>query len=186
MKTFYEQTRPQNNLMVFLCRTIQSPELKRFLIIKSGTLVFGIQNRAPKFRVTTKILDPESNREYKYLGRRERNPRLLFNNIAWGYAAAPNNRARFSRFLQIQFTFYFTGTTHSPFNCSNYTFHENSTEGRDWERSRELCQKSSEGDLVSIEEEEERIFLKEFIMNLKVIKYYIGLKKTPRRMEVVE
>ena len=90
----------------------------------------------------------------------------------------PTILSGFSRFLQIQFTFYFTGMTHIRFNCSIYTFHENSTEGRNWEWSRELCQNSSEGDLVSIEEEEERIFLKEFIMNLKVIKYYIGLKKT--------
>ena len=85
---------------------------------------------------------------------------------------------RFSRFLQIQFTFYFTGITHSPFNCSNYTFHENSTKGRDWQRSRELCQNMSGGDLVSIEEENERIFLKKIIKNLKTVKYYIGLRKS--------
>ena len=40
-----------------------------------------------------------------------------------------------------------------------------------------LCQNSSEGDLVSIEEEEERIFVKKIIKNLTTIKYFIGLKK---------
>ena len=83
----------------------------------------------------------------------------------------------FSRFLQIEFTFYFTGLIHAFFNCSNYTFHENSTEGRSWETSRMLCQSSSEGDLVSIEEEEERNFVKNIIKNLTAIKYFIGLKK---------
>ena len=83
----------------------------------------------------------------------------------------------FSRFLQIEFTFYFTGLIHAFFNCSNYTFHENSTEGRSWETSRMLCQNSSEGDLVSIEEEEERNFVKNIIKNLTAIKYFIGLKK---------
>ncbi|XP_015760615.1 PREDICTED: uncharacterized protein LOC107339810 isoform X7 [Acropora digitifera] len=63
------------------------------------------------------------------------------------------------------------------FNCSNYTFHENSTEGRSWETSRLLCQNSSEGDLVSIEEEEERNFVKNIIKKLPAIKYFIGLKK---------
>ena len=83
------------------------------------------------------------------------------------------------RFLQIQLNFFFTGITRSRFNCSSYTFHENSTSSKDrnWEQSRELCQNSSEGDLVSIEEEEERIYLRKIIKNLKAIKYYIGLKK---------
>ena len=79
--------------------------------------------------------------------------------------------------MQVNFAFYFTGITHFPFNCSNYTFHESSTKGRDWKTSRALCQNSAEGDLVSIEEEKERIFLKEIIKDLKTIKYYIGLKK---------
>ena len=83
----------------------------------------------------------------------------------------------FSRFLQIEFTFYFTGLIHAFFICSNYTFHENSTEGRSWETSRMLCQNSSEGDLVSIEEEKERNFVKNIIKNLTAIKYFIGLKK---------
>ena len=83
----------------------------------------------------------------------------------------------FSRLLQIKFIFYVTGLIYAFFNCSNYTFHENSTEGRSWETSRLLCQNSSEGDLVSIEEEEERNFVKNIIKNLKAIKYFIGLKK---------
>ena len=84
----------------------------------------------------------------------------------------------FSGFLQIEFTFYFTGLVHDAFfNCSNYTFHENSTEGRNWETSRLLCQNSSEGDLVSIEKEEERNFLKNTIKKLRAIKYFIGLRK---------
>ncbi|XP_074629687.1 E-selectin-like isoform X2 [Acropora palmata] len=66
---------------------------------------------------------------------------------------------------------------HASFNCSYYTFHENSTESRSWETSRLLCQKSSEGDLVSIEEEEERNFVKDIVKKLPVIKYFIGLKK---------
>ena len=83
----------------------------------------------------------------------------------------------FSRFFQIEFTSYFTGLIHAFFNCSNYTFHENSTEGRNWETSRLLCQNSSEGDLVSIEEEEEWNFVKNIIKKLRVVQYFIGLKK---------
>ena len=63
------------------------------------------------------------------------------------------------------------------FDCSNYTFHENSTEGRSWETSRLLCQNSSEGDLVSIEEEEEWNFVKNIIKKLTATEYFIGLKK---------
>jgi len=70
-----------------------------------------------------------------------------------------------------------SGLIYASFNCSNYTFHENSTEARSWETSRLLCQSSSEGDLVSIEEEEERNFVKNIIKKLPVIKYFIGLKK---------
>ena len=83
----------------------------------------------------------------------------------------------FSQFLQMKFIFYVTGLIYASFNCSNYTFHENSTEGRSWETSRMLCQNSSEGDLVSIEDEEERNFVKNIIKNLITIKYFIGLKK---------
>ena len=83
----------------------------------------------------------------------------------------------FSRLLQIEFTFYVTGLIKAFFNCSYYTFHENSAEGRSWETSRFLCQNSSEGDLVSIEEEEERNFVKNIIKNLTAISYFIGLKK---------
>ena len=80
----------------------------------------------------------------------------------------------FSRFLQIKFKFYVTGLIHAFFKCSNYTFYENSTEGRSWETSRLLCQKSSQGDLVSMEEEEERNFIKNIMKNLTAIKYFIG------------
>ena len=83
----------------------------------------------------------------------------------------------FSRFFQIEFTSYFTGLIHAYFNCSNYTFHENSTEGRNWDTSRLLCQNSSEGDLVSIEEEEERNFVKDVIKKLRTVKYFIGLNE---------
>ena len=75
------------------------------------------------------------------------------------------------------FTFHFTGVIRVFFNCYNYTFHENSTEGRSWETSRLLFQKSSEGDLVSIEKEEERNFVKNVIKSLTTINYFIGLKK---------
>ena len=83
----------------------------------------------------------------------------------------------FLRILQIKFTFYVTGLIHALSNCSYYTFHENSTEGRTWEMSRFLSQNSSEGDLVSIEEEQERNFVKNIIKKLPAIKYFIGLKK---------
>ena len=83
----------------------------------------------------------------------------------------------FSRLLQIKFIFYVTGLNYAFFNCSNYTIHEPSIAGRSWERSRLMCQKSSEGDLVSIEEEEEWNFVKNIIKNLTTIKYFIGLKK---------
>ena len=79
--------------------------------------------------------------------------------------------------LKLSFPFCFTGLIHAIFNCSNYTFHENSTESRSWETSRLLCQKSSEGDLVSIEEEKERNFVKNIIKNLPTPEYFIGLKK---------
>ena len=78
--------------------------------------------------------------------------------------------------MQIEFIFYVTGLIHAFFNCSNYTFHENSTVGRSWVTSRSLCQNSSEGDLVSIEEEEERNFVQNIIKNLTATKYFIGLK----------
>ena len=77
----------------------------------------------------------------------------------------------------MKFIFYVTGLIHASFNCSNYTFHEDSTEAQSWETTRLLCQSSSEGDLVSIEEEEERNFVKNVIKKLPVIKYFIGLKK---------
>ena len=83
----------------------------------------------------------------------------------------------FSRLLQIKFIFYVTGLIYAFFNCSNYTFHETSIAGRSWETSRLLCQSSSEGNLVSIEEEEERNFVKNIIKNLTTVKYFIGLKK---------
>ena len=83
----------------------------------------------------------------------------------------------FSRFFQISVFFCFTGLIHALSNCSNYTFHENSIEGRNWEQSRWLCQNLSGGDLVSIEEENERIFVRDIIKNLSAIKYFIGLKK---------
>ena len=40
-----------------------------------------------------------------------------------------------------------------------------------------MCQNSSEGDLVSIEQENERIFVESIIKNLEAVKYFIGLKK---------
>lgn len=70
-----------------------------------------------------------------------------------------------------------SGLIHALFNCSKYTFHENSTKGRHWEESRWLCQNSSEGDLVSIEEENEQIFVESIIKNLRAVTYFIGLKK---------
>ncbi|XP_074621657.1 uncharacterized protein LOC141880127 isoform X2 [Acropora palmata] len=70
-----------------------------------------------------------------------------------------------------------SGLLRITFNSSNYTFHENSTKGRTWEDSRLLCQNSSEGDLVSIEKENERIFVESIIKNLTAVKYFIGLKK---------
>ncbi|XP_044179343.1 uncharacterized protein LOC114955620 isoform X2 [Acropora millepora] len=70
-----------------------------------------------------------------------------------------------------------SGLIYAFFSCSNYIFHEPSIAGRSWEKSRLLCQNSFEGDLVSIEEEEERNFAKNIIKNLTAIKYFIGLKK---------
>ena len=84
---------------------------------------------------------------------------------------------KFSRLLQIKFIFYVTGVFYAFFGCSNYTFHEPSIAGRSWETSRLLCQNSFQGDLVSIEEEKERNFVKNIIKNLTTIKYFIGLKK---------
>ena len=84
---------------------------------------------------------------------------------------------KFSRFMQIKLTFLVTGLIHASFNCSIYTSHANSGVGRNWETSRFLCQNSSEGNLVSIEEEEERNFVKNVTKKLPVIKYFIGLKK---------
>ena len=98
---------------------------------------------------------------------RDQSPRLPLCNIAIILPA-------FSRFLQIRFT-YFTSLIHALFNCSKHTFHENSTKGRNWEQSRWLCQNSSEGNLVSIEEENERIFVENYIKNLTAPKYFIGL-----------
>ena len=83
----------------------------------------------------------------------------------------------FSQFLQMKFIFYVTGLIYASFNCSNYTFHENSTAAQSWKTSRLLCQRSSEGDLMSIEGEDERNFVKNIIKKLPVIKYFIGLKK---------
>ena len=83
----------------------------------------------------------------------------------------------FSRFLQIESIFYFTGLIHRLFNCSYYTFHENSTKCRNWKGSRLLCQNSPEGDLVSIEEENELIFVKSIIKSLTATEYFIGLTK---------
>ena len=79
--------------------------------------------------------------------------------------------------MKIESTFHFKGLTYDVFGCSNYTFHENSIEGRTWEQSKCLCQKSSEGDLVSIEEENERIFVRNIIKNLTATKYFIGLER---------
>ena len=89
----------------------------------------------------------------------------------------PKNPARVFSILANSPCFYFIGTTHFFFHCSNYTLHESSAEARNWKTSRELCQSSAEGDLVSIEDEKERIFLKKIIKNVKTVKYYIGLQK---------
>ena len=48
------------------------------------------------------------------------------------------------------------------FYCSNYIFHKNSTEGRNWETKTLCCQNSSECDRVSIKEEEEWNFVKKY------------------------
>ena len=88
----------------------------------------------------------------------------------------PSNPARVFT-IQVESTFSFTGLIHAVFNCSNYTFHKNSTQGRSWETSRLLCRNSSKGDLVSIEEEEERNFVKNIIKSLTAISYITGLKK---------
>ena len=148
--------------MVALCRIIQSPD--------PSFSEFRIES--PKFRITTKIWDPESNLEYKIHDAENGIPHRLREVTQ----LCPIILQGFSRFFQIQFAFFFTGITNFSFSCSNYIIHENSTEGRNWETSRWLCQNSTEGDLVSIEGEKERIFLKEIIKNLKTPKYYIGLK----------
>ena len=79
----------------------------------------------------------------------------------------------FSQFLQ---TFHFTGLLfyRSSFNYSDYTdfMRGQLTKGQNWKQSRRLCQNSSEGDLESIEEENEQIFVESIIKNLTAVKYF--------------
>jgi len=64
--------------------------------------------------------------------------------------------------------------------CSNYTIHRNSPL-RNWEASRQLCNKTGLGDLVSIESYAEWIFLKNTILKLTISdEYFIGLRKGDR------
>ena len=67
--------------------------------------------------------------------------------------------------------------------CSNYTFHAKSP-GLTWERSRQLCQETGLGDLVSIESYAEWIFLKNTILKLTIAdEYFIGLRRDDRSRE---
>ena len=69
------------------------------------------------------------------------------------------------------------------FGNSSYTFHKNSAaQKRDWTESRRRC-KVNGSDLVSIESEKERSFLKKSIQKVKTIEYYIGLKKDSKSGE---
>ena len=93
----------------------------------------------------------------------------------------------FHDFCKLSFPFYFTGGIHGAFlNCSDYTFHLNSTEGRSWETSTLLCQNSSEGDLGSIEEEEERNFVRNIIKKTPSNKIFYRLKERQLEMEMVD
>ena len=62
------------------------------------------------------------------------------------------------------------------FGNSNYSFHKEPPQYRNWEESRKRC-KNIGSDLVSIESENEWIFLKETIQKNAIIEYFIGLKK---------
>ena len=65
---------------------------------------------------------------------------------------------------------------HLVFSGSNYTFHANSVQWRNWEESRHSC-KETGGDLVSIESLEEWNFVKNTIQSMRTGEYFIGLKK---------
>jgi len=61
------------------------------------------------------------------------------------------------------------------FGNSSYTFAENSPQFRNWIQSRNVCRNIG-SDLVSIESENERIFLKETIQKYATGEYFIGLR----------
>ena len=159
-------------------KIIWIPALTSLVIVNSGIHLFRTNNWASDAEITlkSKIREPESTRESKIYCV-EYGIQFCFYMKLHDLTLCQTILQEFSRFLKIAFTFYFTGLIQASFNCSNYTFHENSAEARSWETSRLLCQNSSEGDLVSIEEEEERNFVKNIIKKLPVIKYFIGLKK---------
>ena len=73
-----------------------------------------------------------------------------------------------------KFTFHFTGLLRNTFNYSDYTdfMRGQLTKGQNWKQSRRLCQNSSEGDLESIEEENEQILVESIIKNLTAVKYF--------------
>lgn len=74
--------------------------------------------------------------------------------------------------------FCFIGETCKCFKdgCSNYTFKVESFRSN-WENSRQFCKETGLGDLVSIENDGEWTFLKNFILNLaKAEEYFIGLR----------
>ena len=65
---------------------------------------------------------------------------------------------------------------HRVFRGSNYTFHAQSEQWRNWEDSRHTCTETG-SDLVSIESLEEWIFLRNNILSMGTDEYFIGLRK---------
>ena len=67
-----------------------------------------------------------------------------------------------------KFKFHFTGLLRVTFNSSDYTdfMRGHLTEDQNWKQSRGLCQNSSEGDLESIEEKNEQIFVESIITKI--------------------
>ena len=161
-------------------KIIRIPALIRLVIVNSGIHLFRTNNWASDAEITLKS-KIRGLKEARINSRKQNLLRWVWNPCFYmklhDLTLCQGILQEFSRFLQIEFTFYFTGLMQASFNCSNYTFHENSAEGRSWETSRLLCQNSSEGDLVSIEEEEERNFVRNIIKNLTATKYFIGLKR---------
>ena len=181
LRMHYRRTGSQKNKMVAQWKIIGIPGLTDLWLftLESIPLEPGIQLSDSKIPLKSGIRGLTGARIFSVIQnprRWLRNARLICMKMHY-LMLSQTILQDFSRILQIKFAFYVTGLINAFFNCSYYTFHENSIEGRSWEASRFLCKNSSEGDLVSIEEEEERNFVKNIIKNITAIKYFIGLEK---------